>query len=141
MAQQMVLEKFRKKIRQQSRENDRLSETVQQLESAVKERQAVTAIREADAKSDAKTPSDRMKALVTRRKLVDLARLQAEEIAFLRNQVVRVSVHLRLAFRVAQWPAFMMIAGGSAQADLCLVCCASNRSQSWYVVLASDIDR
>jgi len=87
LGKKLRLLQLRKKIKQQSRENERLYETVAELESAVKERMQISSIRDEGRLEDSRAGAERMKALVTRRKLVDLAKLQSEEVRFLRQQV------------------------------------------------------
>lgn len=87
LGKKLKLMQVKKKIRQQNRENDRLVLTVEELEAAVRERVQISNIRDGDSGNDRKAADQRMKVLVTRRKLVDLAKLQAEEIKFLRDQV------------------------------------------------------
>jgi len=94
----------KKKIRQQNRENQRLLETVQELEAAVRERVQISTIRDGDQHDDRKASDTRMKALVTRRKLVDLAKLQAEEIKFLREQVESLRKRTFASFAVPHLP-------------------------------------
>lgn len=86
MGKKLGLLKIKRKVRTQNKENERLLETVQELEAAVRERLQISAVRADDSQEDRKAQA-RMKALVTRRKLVDLAKLQNEEIKFLREQV------------------------------------------------------
>lgn len=95
----------RKKIRMQTRENERLLETVQELEAAVRERVQISTIRDGEDHDDRKASDARMKALVTRRKLVDLAKLQAEEIKFLREQVESLRKRTFASFALPNLPA------------------------------------
>jgi len=95
----------KKKIRMQTRENERLLETVQELEAAVRERVQISTIRDGEDHDDRKAADARMKALVTRRKLVDLAKLQAEEIKFLRDQVESLRKRTFASFAVPHLPA------------------------------------
>lgn len=81
------LVKVQSAIQSQMKENERLMDTVKELENAVKERSNIAAIKKGEEHDDARIRDDRMKTLVTRRKLVDLAKLQSEEIQFLREQV------------------------------------------------------
>lgn len=99
------LMQYKKKIRSQTRENDRLLTTVQDLESAVRERVQISNIRDGDSNDDRRAANTRMKALVTRRKLVDLAKLQSEEIKFLRDQTERLRKRTFASFVVPQIPA------------------------------------
>jgi hypothetical protein len=87
LGKKLRLLKVRKRIKQQSRENERLYETVQELEAAVKERMQISSIRDEGRLEESRAGAERMKALVTRRKLVDLAKLQSEEVRFLRSTV------------------------------------------------------
>lgn len=90
MSKKLQLMKVRKKIKQQSRENERLYETVQELEAAVKERMQISAIRDEGRMAESRAGAARMQSIVTRRKLVDLAKLQSEEIQFLRGEVEKL---------------------------------------------------
>jgi hypothetical protein len=81
---------------------NRLAETVQQLEAAVKERQQISSIREDDSKDREKGASNRMRALVTRRQLIDLAKLQGEQIKFLKNQVETLRRRTFASFSIPQ---------------------------------------
>jgi len=105
LGKKLTLMQVKKKIRQQNRENDRLLMTVQELEGAVRERVQISNIRDGDAGDDRKAADQRMKALVTRRKLVDLAKLQAEEIKFLRDQVEGLRKRTFASFSVPRVPA------------------------------------
>lgn len=105
LGKKLTLMQVKKKIRQQNRENDRLLLTVQELEGAVRERVQISNIRDGDAGDDRKAADRRMKALVTRRKLVDLAKLQAEEIKFLRDQVEGLRKRTFASFAVPRVPA------------------------------------
>ncbi len=64
----------KRKTRQQNRENERLLETVQELEAAVRERVQISTISNGDSHDDRKQSDTRMKALVTRRYAHDLCR-------------------------------------------------------------------
>jgi hypothetical protein len=99
------LMQYKKKIRGQTKENDRLLNTVQELEAAVRERVQISNIRDGDSGDDRRAADSRMKALVTRRKLVDLAKLQSEEIKFLRDQVERLRKRTFASFVIPHVPA------------------------------------
>ncbi len=86
-AKNATLGKYGSNIRSLIRENERLSETAKQLESAVRERLTISQIRRQEIAEETVAGHLRMKAIVTRRKLVDLAKLQSEEVHFLRDQV------------------------------------------------------
>jgi hypothetical protein len=105
LGKKLKLMQVKKKIRQQNRENDRLLLTVEELEAAVRERVQISNIRDGDAGGDRIAADQRMKALVTRRKLVDLAKLQAEEIKFLRDQVESLRKRTFASFAVPRVPA------------------------------------
>jgi hypothetical protein len=95
----------KQKTQQQKQENQRLLETVQELEAAVKERVQINAIREGGSQDTRKAGDTRMQALVTRRKLVDLCKLQAEEIKFLRDQVESLRQRTFASFHQTVHPA------------------------------------
>lgn len=112
----------------------RLEETVAQLEAAVREREQIRAIREEEGPEEKEGMRDaRMKAVVTRRKLVDLAKLQSEEIKFLRTQVVRRCSLLPLVVvpmcaypSLSTWTHFKACSAGNiAQTYFRLLCCSS----------------
>ena len=67
LGKKMKILAVKKQIRQQNRENERLLETVQELEAAVRERVQISTIRDGESHDDGKTSGTRMKALVTRR--------------------------------------------------------------------------
>lgn len=104
LGKKLKLLQVKKKIRLQNRENERLLETVQELEAAVRERVQISTIRDGEQHDERKASDTRMKALVTRRKLVDLAKLQAEEIKFLRDQVESLRKRTFASFAVPQLP-------------------------------------
>jgi hypothetical protein len=83
--------KIKAKINKTSRENAKLMENISNLERNVAERVQITQIRQENVAEHSgvsmNNPDSRMKGIVTRRKLVDLAKLQSQEIEFLRNQV------------------------------------------------------
>jgi hypothetical protein len=81
------MKKVRNKIRSQKSENKRLLTTVHDLEQSVRERLQISQLKREETKEERKAGDLRMKAIVTRRKLVDLAKLQSEEVHFLRSQV------------------------------------------------------
>jgi hypothetical protein len=105
LGKKLKLMQVKKKIRQQTRENDRLLGTVQDLEAAVRERVQISNIRDGDGGDTRKQADARMKNLVTRRKLVDLAKLQADEIKFLRDQVESLRKRTFASFAVPHIPA------------------------------------
>jgi hypothetical protein len=82
-----ILQKHVRSMRGTVRENERLANTAKQLEAAVRERLQISQIRRQEIAEEAVAGHLRMKAILTRRKLVDLAKLQSEEIHFLRDQV------------------------------------------------------
>ena len=104
LGKKLRLLKVRKKIKQQTRENERLYETVQELEAAVKERMQISSIRDEGRLEETRAGAERMKALVTRRKLVDLAKLQSEEIKFLRNEVGQLRQRTFASFAIPNMP-------------------------------------
>jgi len=79
--------KLKNKVKLQQKENGKLQETIQNLEQSVAERLQITNIRHSGTHINSHSPESKMKAVVTRRKLVDLAKLQSTEIEFLREQV------------------------------------------------------
>jgi hypothetical protein len=85
-----------KKERALEAENERLRGAIVQLEHAVRERQEIRNIRRQPRDSE---DSERMRQVVARRKLVDLARLQSEEIKLWRTQVERLRRRTYPAFQ------------------------------------------
>jgi len=86
LEQRSALASLQRRIQATSRENTRLAQTVSQLTVAVQERQQIKDIGGPSITTDVRN-DQKMKQIVTRRKLVDLAKVQSEELAYLRQQV------------------------------------------------------
>ena len=85
--------KREKEVRQKQNENSRLANHVNELEKNVAVRASIHRARSSggDGGVDPNAASRaRMKAVVTRRKLLDLARAQTDEIEFLRQELDRL---------------------------------------------------
>jgi tetratricopeptide (TPR) repeat protein len=94
------LNKVLKKVRDMQEENRRLDQTIVELQNSVAERQNIWRIRQKDAPmpgtegsghegSEAEAQRKRVAAVVERRRLVELAKQQAEEIEFLKSELER----------------------------------------------------
>lgn len=87
------LQKGRRQLRARAEENERLQAQLKELNASVSVRASIQESRSAgrggaaDPKARA---SQRMKAITTRRKLIDLARAQTDEIEFLRQELDRL---------------------------------------------------
>ena len=81
------LTRLRRRTQRITRENETLAGRVQQLQQAVQQRQAIDTLRDDGQRERASEERRRMRDVVGRRRLMDLARLQQEEIAWLRSQV------------------------------------------------------
>ena len=81
------LSRLRRRTQRITRENDTLANRVQQLQQAVQQRKAIDTLRDDGQRERAGEERRRMRDVVGRRRLMDLARLQQEEIAWLRSQV------------------------------------------------------
>ena len=81
------LSRLRRRTQRITRENDTLATRVQQLQQAVQQRKAIDTLRDDGQRERASEERRRMRDVVGRRRLMDLARLQQEEIAWLRSQV------------------------------------------------------
>ena len=79
----------RRKAALLSKENASLEAKAAELRANVKVRESITRARENESEGD-DVRGARMKSLVTRRKLVDLARAQTEEVEFLRSELDRL---------------------------------------------------
>ncbi|KAJ3398855.1 Cilia- and flagella-associated protein 43 [Chytriomyces hyalinus] len=100
-----LVDKFEKKIAEKKRENDKLEMRLRDLEAAVKERRKIHDVQVkrktmagagggANGVGDKNTLSD----IYTRRKLVDLAKSQSQDIAILREEVERLRLRTYPAF-------------------------------------------
>ena len=80
---------LQRKITEKERENRKLKDHIEGLEQVVKLREGIR--QQAGNKSDKhKAERQRMEMVVTRRKLIDLARAQTDEIEFLRQELDRL---------------------------------------------------
>ncbi|KAJ3212328.1 Cilia- and flagella-associated protein 43 [Dinochytrium kinnereticum] len=92
-----IASKFDKKIKEKERENKTLEQQQHELDLAVGER---ARIRDVQAKRmpDAGEKVDKLKNIYTRRRLIDLAKSQAQDIAILREEVERLRLRTYPAF-------------------------------------------
>lgn len=94
--------KVNRQVRDRESENTRLGSQMKELESAVTVRESIhrsrAQARGTGASDASNRAAGRMKAITTRRKLIDLARAQTEEIEFLRQELDRL--------RQATFPSF-----------------------------------
>ena len=81
------LTRLRRRTARIARENESLSSRVAQLQAAVQQRRAIDTLRDDGQRQRASEERRRMRDVVGRRRLMDLARLQQEEMAWLRAQV------------------------------------------------------
>jgi len=85
--------KVSQQIRSRKDENERLKQQLNELKDAVSVREAVARSRSdslaGDLSAEQRT-AHRMKRITLRRRLIDLARLQTEEIDFLRQELDRL---------------------------------------------------
>eukprot|EP01083_Nonionella_stella_P223307 795999_1 len=87
-----TLLKSQRRLEEMTDENDRLTETVRELEVSVQKRKQICDIREGRGTSmdPSRAARKRMEKIVTRRKLLDLASAQGDEIDFLRGELDRL---------------------------------------------------
>ncbi|KAJ3048620.1 Cilia- and flagella-associated protein 43, partial [Rhizophlyctis rosea] len=100
MEKQRLVAKLEHKLTEKAKENQKLDTKLMTLESAVAER---TAIHDVQAKRHASSttsasPAGSLKEIHTRRRLVDLAKSQAQDIAILREEVERLRLRTYPAF-------------------------------------------
>jgi len=101
---QKASEKLAAQLKEKQAENDRLERRRREMEESVAMRQSILDTRAA-GKAGAGAGSgdvDRLKAVTTRRKLVELAKTQTEEIDFLRKELERL--------RQRTFPSFAVVA-------------------------------
>ena len=84
---QLELNALHRRTRRITRENGELRRRVELLKEAVQQRTAIDELRDEGARERAEEDRRKMRGVVARRRLVDLAALQREEIAWLRGQV------------------------------------------------------
>ena len=84
---QIELKKIHRRTKRISHENGELRRRVELLKEAVQQRRAIDELRDEGVKERVEEDRKKMKGVVARRRLVDLAHLQREEIAWLRGQV------------------------------------------------------
>ncbi|KAJ3099331.1 Cilia- and flagella-associated protein 43 [Phlyctochytrium planicorne] len=98
-----IASKFEKKIRTKERENVKLEVQERDLDIAVGER---SKIRDVQAKRmpDVISKDDKLKNIYTRRRLIDLAKSQAQDIAILREEVERLRLRTYPAFPTIRRP-------------------------------------
>lgn len=87
-----------KKIKDKKKENTELDKKLTELEGAVKERKDIHD--SAASKKDPKTLNP-LKDIYTRRRLIDLAKSQAQDIAILREEVERLRLRTYPAFHAS----------------------------------------
>ncbi|KAJ3329183.1 Cilia- and flagella-associated protein 43 [Blyttiomyces sp. JEL0837] len=96
-----VIHKYQKKVAEKERENKVLELQLRELESAVRERRRIYDVRlKRQPESTGENAS--LKEIYTRRKLVDLAKSQAQDIAILREEVERLRLRTYPAFPAAK---------------------------------------
>jgi WD40 repeat protein len=107
---QTLNNKFKHQHREKKEENSRLSVQIQQLDQNVQMRESIHASRFESQDESQVNPSqetmNRMKTIMMRRKLIDLARAQTDEIEFLRGELDRL--------RQRTFPSFSQGARGGA---------------------------
>ena len=84
---QVELSRLQRRARKVGAENGELTRRVELLKEAVAQRKAIDELREEGVKEKVEEDVHKMRGVVARRRLVDLAHLQREEIAWLRGQV------------------------------------------------------
>jgi len=90
--------KLRHQINEKSNENNELDYSLEELSLSVAERRTIDEANDDDDKSG---KAERMNDIITRRKLVDLAKAQASEIGLLRSEVERL--------RMRTFPALLQV--------------------------------
>ncbi|KAJ3006752.1 UNVERIFIED_CONTAM: Cilia- and flagella-associated protein 43 [Siphonaria sp. JEL0065] len=99
----VLVEKYQKKIVEKKKENEKLESRLKDLEVSVKERRKIHDVqvkRKAVAGGTGTSSGDKtvLNDIYTRRKLVDLAKSQAQDIAILREEVERLRLRTYPAF-------------------------------------------
>ncbi|KAI9330069.1 hypothetical protein BDR26DRAFT_825041 [Obelidium mucronatum] len=99
----VLVEKYQKKITEKRKENEKLEARLKDLEVSVKERRKIHDVqvkRKAVAGGTGTSSGDKvvLNDIYTRRKLVDLAKSQAQDIAILREEVERLRLRTYPAF-------------------------------------------
>ena len=84
---QVELSRVQRRTRRVGVENGELKRRVELLQEAVAQRKAIDELREEGVRERVEEDTKKMRGVVARRRLVDLAHLQREEIAWLRGQV------------------------------------------------------
>ncbi|KAJ3215758.1 Cilia- and flagella-associated protein 43 [Clydaea vesicula] len=99
------LHKLKKKILEKSTQNEDLDKELEGLEKTVKERNEIF---QSSSKHNqaAKSDNNKLNEIYTRRRLVDLAKGQAQDIAILREEVERLRLRTYPAFSASKRRAF-----------------------------------
>ncbi|KAJ3411976.1 Cilia- and flagella-associated protein 43 [Chytridiales sp. JEL 0842] len=95
--------KFKRKIKEKQRDNIELEQSMGDLEIAVNERNRIYDV-QLKRQPAAGNHGDKLNEIYTRRKLVDLAKSQAQDIAILREEVERLRLRTYPAFPAAKVP-------------------------------------
>ena len=98
---QMAVLTLKKRANNLKTDNARLRATISHLESAVEKREAVVAIIADSKAASSAAESNRMKALVQRRRLVDLSELQSSELDWMQNELERLRRRTFASFTTA----------------------------------------
>jgi len=103
------LGKLKKTVQSKLDENSRLRSQVGELDTNVSVRQSIQASRSSGSSGVVDPNRQKMQSIVTRRKLIDLARAQTDEIEFLRQELDRL--------RQCTFPSFAHAAGRNGGVD------------------------
>ncbi|KAJ3322393.1 Cilia- and flagella-associated protein 43 [Boothiomyces sp. JEL0866] len=100
-----IIEKIKKKIKKKQCENIELSQRIQELNSSVLDRKKIHEVKSIIAltlvtKNIPAAQKDTHRELFTRRRLVDLAKSQAQDLAILREELERLRLRTYPAFRI-----------------------------------------
>ncbi|KAJ3037135.1 Cilia- and flagella-associated protein 43 [Rhizophlyctis rosea] len=100
MEKQRTVTKLGHKLAEKSRENLRLDSRLEELDTAVLERKSIQDVqaKRHNPQSRSASPVGALKEIQTRKRLVDLAKSQAQDIAILREEVERLRLRTYPAF-------------------------------------------
>lgn len=82
--------KLRKEIREKMMENEQLETKARQLQQNVDQRKQIMGLKSKTSNDSGQDPSKKIKEIAHKRKLIDIAKQQTEEIEFLRDELDRL---------------------------------------------------